>query len=119
MCLKHLKFKKKKEKKSQIPTLQYLVSSMFDQTFFASPERHFTNVAPSLHILAFISSKTALRASISVSCAGHETPRPLSSSGLGILAKGISFFLFFLKGLCVMGGLLEGEKVDGNVTRDG
>lgn len=82
---------------------------------FASPERYFTNVAPSFHILAFISSKTALRASVSVFCAGHETPRPLSSSGLGILAKGISLFL---TGLCAVGGHLEGGKVDGNVLRD-
>lgn len=104
----------KKKNKSQIHTKQFSLQCLVSSVFFrlsASPERHFTNVALSFHILAFISSKTALRASISVSCAGHETPRPLSSSGLGILAKGISFFL---TGLCMVGGLLEGGKVDRN-----
>lgn len=80
--------------------------------FFVSPERDPTNVAPSFHSLAFISSKRALRASISVSCAGHEMPRPLSSSGLGILAKGISYIL---TRVCVGGGLLEGERRMGTV----
>lgn len=85
---------------------------------FASPERHFTNVAPSFHILAFISSKTALRASISVSCAGHETPRPLSSSGLGILAKGVSFFFdrALRGGWAVGGGKGEWECFKGRMN---